>query len=300
MDNRMTKIGFIGLGHMGNPMARCLLKAGFTVYVYDVLPNAADALISLGAIRLSSPKDMVQTVNVMITMVQTGQQVKDICLGLQGIFAHAPEHLLYIDSSSIDIETTLLLHQEANKAGIAMLDAPVSGGVAGAEQGSLTIMVGGEEKDFQRAIPIFKAMGEKISLTGTASHGQAAKLCNNLILGITMVGVCEAFCLAAKLGLDQKKFFDIAAHSSGQCWSMTQYCPVPDIIENVPSNVGYQPGFKAKMMLKDLHLGQQAAENVNAVIPLGAIATELYELYVSQGGGELDFSGIIQMLAGKT
>jgi 3-hydroxyisobutyrate dehydrogenase len=296
----MTSIGFIGLGHMGNPMVHNLLKAGFKVHVYDVAPAAVKAVTEWGAMVADSIATLTKKSDVVISSVQTGQQVSDICLAEDGIFAHAKPGMLYIDCSSIDIVTTRALHVKASHHAISMLDAPVSGGVSGAEAATLTFMVGGKEADFERAQNILQAMGKKIVHAGQAGSGQAAKICNNLLLGISMIGVCEAFSLAQKLGLDEKKFFDISANASGQCWSMTSYCPVPGIIEKAPSNHHYQPGFMAKMMLKDLRLGQHAAEAVNASIPLGAAATELYELFVSQGFGETDFSGIIHFIASKS
>lgn len=295
----MTTIGFIGLGHMGMPMMKNLLKAGFTVHVHDIMPQAVKTAETLGALSVKSVAELAKKSEIVITMVQTSEQVADLCLRLDGIFPNANPGLLYIDCSSIDITTSKYLHDEADKLRIHMLDAPVSGGVAGAESATLTLMIGGREEDVMRAQPAFKALGRNIIHAGGAGMGQAAKICNNLLLGITMVGVSEAFTLAQNLGLDPKKFFDISSHASGQCWSMTSYCPVPHIIDNVPSNRDYQPGFMAKMMLKDLRLGQHAAESANTVIPLGSVATELYELYVNQGYGEKDFSGIITLLAGK-
>jgi 3-hydroxyisobutyrate dehydrogenase len=292
----MQHIAFIGLGHMGHPMAHNLVKSGFAVHVYDVQQAATNQLAALGAIPATSIADAIKEADVIITMVQTGDQVSDLCLQANGIFNIAKPNTLYIDCSSIDITTTKSLHHEAKNHQIAMLDAPVSGGVAGALAASLTIMVGGEEKDYQRALPFLSVMGKKVIHAGTDGSGQAAKICNNLLLAISMIGVAEAFSLAEKLQLDPKKFFDISSNSSGQCWSMTNYCPYPGIIDNVPANNHYQPGFMAKMMLKDLHLGQHAAESVNAYIPLGAAATELYESFVNQGHGEMDFSAIIKLL----
>ena len=292
----MTTIGFIGLGHMGKPMARNLLKSGFTVHVYDVVAENKEALAQAGAIVAPSLVELTEQADVIITSVQTGDQVSAICFSHDGIFSHSKQDLLYIDCSSIDLNTTYALHKEAHKFRICMLDAPVSGGVAAAEAATLTFMVGGSEFDFQRAYPLLEAMGKKIVHAGRAGSGQAAKICNNLLLAISMIGVSEAFTLAQKLGLDGKKFFEISSNASGQCWAMTSYCPVPGIIENVPANNQYQPGFMAKMMLKDLRLGQHAAESVNASIPLGALATELYELFVNQGFGETDFSGIINLI----
>jgi 3-hydroxyisobutyrate dehydrogenase len=267
----MKRIGFVGLGHMGNPMVTNLLKAGFTVTVYDVSDAAVQGLASEGAIPANSIADVAADADVLITMLQTGDQVKAVCLGSDGLFHHSGPEVLYIDSSSIEISTTHELHREAAKMGVAMVDAPVSGGVVGASAGTLTFMVGGNEKDFLKAKPILEKMGKKIIHAGDIGHGQAAKICNNLILGISMIAVGEGFNLAEKLGLDVKKFFEISSNASGQCWSMTSYCPVPGIVEQAPSNKNYQAGFMTKMMLKDLRLGQHAAESVGASIPLGTI-----------------------------
>lgn len=292
----MNKIGFIGLGHMGNPMAHNLLKAGYELHVYDVVPAAVQAMVSDGAKSAQSIAQLTQAVDVIITSLQTSEQVETVCLSAEGIFANAVADKMIIDCSSIDITETRKLHEAADKRQLAMVDAPVSGGVAGAKAATLTFMVGGTDANFQRAQPILSAMGKKIVHAGPAGSGQAAKICNNLLLAISMVGVSEAFSLAQKLGLDQKKFFDISSNASGQCWSMTSYCPVPGIVETAPSNNDYKPGFMAKMMLKDLRLAHHAAEAVDAVMPLGAVATELYELFVNQGNGEMDFSGIIQFI----
>lgn len=289
------KISFIGLGHMGNPMAKNLVKAGFDVSVYDVVADAVTALVAAGAKAVSSLKDAAKDADVIITMLQTSEQVKKVCLGTEGLFAHAKKDSLYIDSSSIDITATRELHA----LNAHMLDAPVSGGVSGAAAGTLTIMVGGTEENFSRAQPILEKLGKKIIYAGAAGSGQAAKICNNLILGISMIAVSEGFNLGAKLGLDPKKFFEISSNASGQCWSMTSYCPVPGLVETAPSNNDYKPGFTAKMMLKDLRLGQHAAESVGASIPLGAEAAELYALLVNQSQEEIDFSGIIRLIAGK-
>jgi len=295
----MRAIGFIGLGHMGHPMANNLAQAGYDVFVYDVNAAALESFTKLNQVHAaSSIAELAQQVDAVITSVQTGEQVEMLCLESQGLFANLKPNSLFIDCSSIDITITHELHKKAQTHNIAMLDAPVSGGVAGAIAGSLTIMVGGSEENFKRAEPILKTMGKNIIHAGSAGSGQAAKICNNLLLGISMIGVCEAFSLAEKLGLDPKKFFDISSHASGQCWSMTSYCPVPGIVEAAPSNRNYQPGFAAKMMLKDLRLGQHAAESVHASIPLGAAATELYELYVKSGQGETDFSGMINFIRG--
>ncbi|MDX1900561.1 MAG: 3-hydroxyisobutyrate dehydrogenase [Gammaproteobacteria bacterium] len=293
------KIGFIGLGHMGFPMAKNLMTAGHRVSVFDISEKAIQSAVVLGATSADSIKILAQQSDAIITMLQTGQQVRDVCLGENGIFENARDLLLYMDCSSIEITTTRELHTLASQKKIGMLDAPVSGGVTGAELGTLTIMVGGEVKHFQRAEPILKLLGKKIIHAGQAGNGQAAKICNNLILGISMIAVSEGFSLAEKLGLEAKIFFDISSNASGQCWSMTNYCPVPNVIERAPSNQNYAPGFAAKMMLKDLRLAQHAAESVGGNIPLGAEATELYSLFVNQGFAEKDFSAIIKMINGK-
>ena len=292
-------VGFIGLGHMGMPMTHRLLKAQFEVYVYDVVNEAVEKMVKQGAKAAHSPAELTQFSNTIMTSVQTSEQVMELCLSDDGIFTHALPGTIFIDCSSIDITVTKMLHEEAKKRGIIMLDAPVSGGVAGAEAGSLTIMVGGSEINFEKAKPILEKIGKTILYAGEGGSGQAAKICNNLLLGISMIGVCEAFNLAEKLGLDQKKFFEISSHASGQCWSMTSYCPVPGIIEKSPANNHYKPGFMAKMMLKDLRLAHHAAEAVNAAIPLGSASMELYELFINQGYGEIDFSGILNFIASK-
>lgn len=292
------KIGFIGLGHMGNPMAQHLLKSGYDLMVYDVLPEATNKLIGLGAKKAESLQVVAENSEVVITMLQTGQQVKEVCMGEKGLFAFLPKDSLFIDSSSIEIGICRELHQIAKEKGIHMLDAPVSGGVAGAEGATLTFMVGGEESAFEYAKPLLEKMGKKIIYAGPAGLGQAAKICNNLILGISMIATCEGFTLGQKLGLDPKTFFEISSNASGQCWSMTSYCPVPGIVEKAPSNKNYEPGFTANMMLKDLRLGQDAAKASNAFIPLAAEAAELYSLFVNQGQGNKDFSGIINLIKG--
>jgi len=292
-------ISFIGLGHMGNPMARNLLKAGFQLTVYDVVPAAVEALKKEGATVAASLAEAAKNADVIITMLQTGQQVREACVGENNLFANAKKNALFIDSSSIEITITQELNKIAEQKNMGMIDAPVSGGVAGAEAATLTFMVGGSEKNFLQAKPILEKMGKKIVHAGSSGHGQAAKICNNLILGISMIGVSEGFNLAQKLGLDAKKFFEISSSASGQCWSMTSYCPVPGLVEKAPSNNDYKAGFMAKMMLKDLHLAQHAAENVGAFIPLGSEAAELYTLFANQGHAELDFSGIIKMIGGK-
>lgn len=294
----MAKIGFIGLGHMGRPMVKNLLDHGHNVYVYDVSAEAIDNSKQLGAEPSPSIKDLATNSEVVFTMLQTGEQVWNVCLGEDGLFKNLATNSLYIDSSSIDVVTSRKIHDAAKENKIAMVDAPVSGGVAGAQAGTLTFMVGGEEKDFLRAESFLACLGKKIIHAGSAGNGQAAKICNNMILGISMIAVSEGFVLAKKLGLEPKKFFEIATNASSQCWSMSQYCPMPGVLDNVPSSKDFVPGFAATMMLKDLRLSQEAAQHADAATPLGAEATALYSLFVKEGHGNMDFSGIIKLIGG--
>lgn len=296
----MTKAGFIGLGNMGLPMVKHLLAAGYQVKVFDISKEAMKAAVNAGAEAAAHATDTATDAEVVFTMLQTGDQVSSVCLGENGIFATAHKELLYIDCSSIEITVSRSLHAAAEKHQLAMLDAPVSGGVNGAKAGTLTFMVGGSPVYFERAKPFLEKMGKKIIHAGPAGNGQAAKICNNLILGISMIAVCEGFALGEKLGLDPKTFFDISGSASGQCWSMTSYCPAPGILPEAPSSHGYKAGFTAKMMLKDLRLGQHAAESVGATIPLGAEAAELYSLFVGSGEDQTDFSGIFRLIEGKS
>jgi len=293
----MTKIGFIGLGRMGTPMVANLIQAGHELHVFDVVEGAVLHAEKLGAKAHQSIANLAREVDCVITMVQTGDQIKEICLNESGLFAHVAKDIIYIDCSSIDISVSREIHAIALQKGIAMVDAPVSGGVAGAEAANLTIMVGGCEHDFKTAEKILRHLGKKIIYAGDSGSGQAAKICNNLLLGISMIGVSEAFNLAKALGLDARRFFEISSNSSGQCWSMTSYCPEPGILKNVPSDNHYQPGFPSSMMLKDLKLGHAAAEAAEVYTPLGDAARELYASYVESYGGELDFSSIINYLS---
>ena len=292
----MTRIGFIGLGHMGNPMAQHFIEKGFPISVYDRVSEAMESLTKLGGIPAKCPAAIAECSDVIITMLQTGDQVSEVCLGADGLFEHAKRDTLIIDSSSIDVARSRQLHELADKAGLLMVDAPVSGGVGAAKAGTLTVMVGGSVAAFERAKPFLSVYGKNIVHAGVAGNGQVAKICNNMILGISMIAVSEAYSLGKKLGLPEEKLFEISSKASGQCWSMTSYSPVPGILENVPSNNHYQPGFTAQMMLKDLRLSQDAAQKAGAATPLGAAATSLYTLFVNQGGSNMDFSGIITML----
>lgn len=293
----MTTIGFIGLGHMGNPMVKNLLKNNYRVSVFDLNEEALQALGKEGAVVVESPAEIAKNSDVVITMLQTGDQVAQCCLGAGGVFAYLNKpDALFIDSSSIDVEESRKLHAQASSQNIAMVDAPVSGGVGAATAGTLTFMVGGEAAHFERAQPILSAMGKNIIHAGPAGTGAAAKICNNMILAISMIGVSEAFVLADKLGLKAEKLYKISSTASGQCWSLTSYCPAPNVMPDVPSSNDYKAGFTANMMLKDLKLSQKAADSSGATTPLGKHAKKLYQKYVDAGNGEVDFSGIMQML----
>jgi len=290
----MARIGFIGLGNMGLPMAQNLIKAGHAVTGLDISKAQIDKLVEAGGKAAGSVRDAASGVDIVITMLPAGAQVRDVYLGNDGVVATASQGALLIDSSTIDVETARAMSSAAQGNGLAMLDAPVSGGVGGAQGGTLTFMVGGPDAAFERAKPILEQMGKTIVHAGGAGNGQAAKICNNMILGVSMIAVSEAFVLAEKLGLDAQKLFDISSKSSGQCWSMTSYCPVPGPVPASPANRDYQAGFTAAMMLKDLKLAQDASKTTGTATPLGADAAKLYGQYVESGEGGRDFSGIIR------
>src|ERR1700736_6221533 len=294
----MAQIGFIGLGNMGLPMAQNLIKAGHPVCGYDVSTAALDQFSAAGGIAVRSLDVASMGVDLVITMLPAREQVREVYLGQGGVLASAAPGTLLVDCSTVDVETARAVAAAANVNELEMLDAPVSGGVTGAQAATLTFMVGGSDKAFERGKPVLEAMGKIIVQAGSAGSGQAAKICNNMILGLSMIAVCEAFVLAEKLGLDPHKLFEISSQSSGQCWSMTKYCPVPGLVPTSPANRDYQPGFTAAMMLKDLRLAQEAARTAGATTPLGAEAAALFGLFVAHGHAALDFSGIIKFLRG--
>jgi 3-hydroxyisobutyrate dehydrogenase len=294
----MAKVGFIGLGNMGLPMAQNLLKADFAVTGFDLNAQATEKLAASGGNRANSLADACKDAEVVITMLPAGEQVREVYLGDGGVLAAVAPGTLLIDSSTIDVKTARDVAQAAQSRGFAMVDAPVSGGVAGAEAATLTFMVGGDDEAFERGRPLLEKMGKTIVHAGGPGNGQAAKICNNMVLGASMIVVSEAFLLAEKLGLDAQKLFDISSKSSGQCWSMTSYCPVPGPVPTSPANRDYKAGFTAAMMLKDLKLAQAAARSTHATTPLGAGAAAVYERFVEGGDGGVDFSGIIRYLRG--
>jgi len=294
----MARIGFIGLGNMGLPMALNLVKAGHDATGFDLLKAQVGKLSAMGGRAAESVAAACAGAEAIITMLPAGSEVREVYGAGGGVLASAAAGTLVVDSSTIDVATAREVAALAAGKGLDMVDAPVSGGVAGAEAGTLTFMVGGSATGLARARPILEAMGKTIVHAGGAGNGQAAKICNNMILGISMIAVSEAFFLAEKLGLDAQRLFDISSRSSGQCWSMTSYCPVPGPVPASPANRGYRAGFTAAMMLKDLKLAQDAARGVGAATPLGAEAAELYASFAGGGHGGKDFSGIIEFLRG--
>jgi len=292
----MTAVGFIGLGNMGAPMAANLVKAGHQVTGYDIVPSALAAFAAAGGRAAASAAEAVAAGEVVITMLPAGPQVRQVYLGSDGIIAKAKKGALLIDCSTIDVETARLVAEEAKKAGFEMLDAPVSGGVMGAQGGTLTFMVGGVEAAFKRGRPILESMGRTIVHAGPVGNGQTAKICNNMILAVSMIGVCEGFAMAEKLGLPAQTLFDITSKSTSQCWAMTSYCPVPGPVPASPANNGYKAGFTAALMLKDLKLAKAAADSVKAETALGAHAARIYEQLAQEGHSAEDFSTIINLV----
>jgi 3-hydroxyisobutyrate dehydrogenase len=292
------RIGFIGLGNMGGPMAANLVKAGHEVTGFDVVKPALESLVGGGGRAAATAAAAASEAEIVLTMLPAGPQVREVYTGAGGILGAARPGALLIDSSTIDVESARAVAAAAGARGFDMLDAPVSGGVGGAATGTLTFMVGGSEKGFARGEPVLRAMGKTIVHAGPSGTGQAAKICNNMILGISMIAVCEGFALAEKLGLDWQKLFDISSKSSGQCWSLTNYCPAPGPVPAAPSNRDYQAGFTTAMMLKDLKLAQQAAQAADAATPLGAEAAALFQLAANSGLSQKDFSVIFRVIRG--
>ncbi|WP_413043574.1 3-hydroxyisobutyrate dehydrogenase [Pseudomonas sp. YJ42] len=289
-------IGFLGLGNMGGPMAHNLLKAGHQVCVFDLSAAAVSNLVDAGAKEATSPAAVAQAgVEVIITMLPAAAHVKQVYLGEDGLLAHVPADVLLIDSSTIDPMSAREVAAAAAKNGNPMLDAPVSGGTVGAAAGTLTFMVGGNEADFQKAQPILATMGKNIVHCGGSGNGQVAKVANNLLLGISMIGAAEAMSLGVSLGMDPKVLASVINSSSGRCWSSEIYNPFPGVVENSPASRGYSGGFGTDLMLKDLGLASEAAKQVRQPVILGALAQQLYQAFSTQGNGTLDFSAIIKL-----
>jgi 3-hydroxyisobutyrate dehydrogenase len=292
----MTRIAFIGLGNMGGPMAANLVKAGHAVTGFDLSPASLAAAKEAGVGIATSAASAVEGAEVIVTMLPAGKHVMAVWSELVPI---AGKGALLIDCSTIEVDAARSAHALAAQQGLTSLDAPVSGGTGGAKGATLTFMCGGADEAFARAKPYLEAMGKKVVHCGAAGAGQAAKICNNMILGISMIAVAEGFVLAEKLGLSHQALFDVASTSSGQCWSLTSYCPVPGPVPASPANNAYKPGFASALMLKDLKLAQDASSRSGASTPMGALAAQLYALHNAGGNGDVDFSGIIAMLRGE-
>ena len=288
------KIAFIGLGNMGGGMAANLVKAGHQVHAFDLAQAALDRAAQNGCVPFVNARGAVAGADAVITMLTNGAVVKAVYSG--DVIGHAPTGALLLDCSTIDVASAREVTALAREGGYRMVDAPVSGGIAAANAGTLTFMVGGTEQDFAAANPILSVMGKAVIHAGESGAGQAAKICNNMLLGASMVATCEAFKLAERLGLDLQTFYDISSKASGQCWSMTSYCPVPGVGPETPADHGYQGGFATALMLKDLKLAMAAAADAGAPVPMGRRAEELYAAFDAAGHGGMDFSAIIKTL----
>jgi 3-hydroxyisobutyrate dehydrogenase len=296
----MAVIGFIGLGNMGAPMAANLVKAGHRVTGYDISASALQALASAGVRAAGSAAEAARGADVVITMLPAGEHVREVWMHQGGLIDVVKDAKpLLIDCSTIDVDSARTVSDAASAAGLEMLDAPVSGGVGGATAATLTFMVGGSDAAFARGLPVLQAMGKNIVLAGGPGAGQAAKICNNMMLAINMVGVSEGFLLARKLGLDWDKLFQIASTSSGQSWALSNYCPAPGPVPAAPSNRDYAPGFMAALMLKDVKLSQAAADVVGSPTPLAKQAMSFYQAVVDAGDGAKDFSVVFRWLAAQ-
>ena len=287
----MSNLAFIGLGNMGAPMAANLVKAGHKIKGFDLVEGLRTAAAATGVANVGSAREAVAEAEAIITMLPAG---KHVLAAHEDFLGAAPKGALVVDCSTIDVDSAKKAHEAGAAAGVLTLDAPVSGGVGGATAGTLTFMCGGTSEAFERAKPILEAMGKRIVHCGGSGAGQAAKICNNMILGISMIAVSEAFTLAEKLGLSHEALFDVASTSSGQCWSLTNYCPVPGPVPTSPANNDYKPGFASTLMVKDMTLAQDAAKAAGAATPLGKHAQEIYQAFDAAGHGGVDFSGIIQ------
>ena len=288
------KIAFIGLGNMGGGMAANLVKSGHIVHAFDLSEAALSAAATNGCAPFSNVRDAVSGVDAVVTMLPNGKIMQSVYIA--DVIGYAPAAALLLDCSTIDVATARAVANDAAAKGYEMVDAPVSGGIAAANAGTLTFMVGGSEAAFSRAAPILSAMGKAVIHAGAAGAGQAAKICNNLILGAQMISTCEAFVMAEKLGLDAQVFYDISSNATGQSWSMTSYCPLPGVGPQSPADNHYAGGFAAVLMLKDLNLAMEAAQSVDANVPMGKRATEIYQAFADAGQGGLDFSAIIKSL----
>src|SRR6202161_13963 len=289
----MSNIGFMGLGTRGGRMPANLVKSGERVHGFDVVPASRESSAADGVQIVGNAQDCVENADIVITMLPAGYHVLSVW---NEVVPHARQGTLFIDCSTIDVDSARKAHKLAAAGGFATLDAPVSGGVGGAKAGTLTFMVGGSTHAFARGKPVLEHMGKRIVHCGEAGNGQVAKICNNMILGASMIAVSEAFVLGEKLGLSHQAMFDVVSSSSGQCWSLTNYCPVPGPVPASPANNGYKPGFAAALVLQELKLAKAAADSAGASTALGAHAAQIYDLFAQQGQSGVDFSGIINLV----
>jgi len=290
----MARVAFIGLGNMGGGMAANLAKAGHEVRAFDLARPALDRAVEHGCAEAASAAEACQDAEAVVTMLPAGKHVAQVYR--ESALGAAPKTAILMDCSTIDVATAKAVEADAQAAGYTMVDAPVSGGIAAADAGTLTFMVGGSDDGFAKAQPYLEKMGKAVIHAGGPGAGQAAKICNNMLLGATMAATCEAFVLAEKLGLDPQTFFDISSKASGQSWSMTSYCPVPGVGPETPADRDYEGGFAAALMLKDLKLAMEAAQEAGAYTPMGGEAEELYQRFVDRGGAHKDFSALIKMI----
>ncbi|WP_293750415.1 3-hydroxyisobutyrate dehydrogenase [uncultured Paraglaciecola sp.] len=297
MQNELPKIAFIGLGNMGAPMAHNLLKAGYSVCVFDLVQTTMDSLEQAGATQAKSASDVVQGADVVISMLPAGKHVESLYIGDSGLISQLKAGCLVIDSSTIDAATSKVVANELAKKSIHFIDAPVSGGVGGATAGTLTFIVGGKEQDYATALPILQAMGKNIFHAGDHGAGQVAKICNNMLLSVLMLGTSEALQMAIDNSLDPKVMSDIMLQSSGRNWTLELYNPCPDVLPNVPSSNNYQGGFMVDLMKKDLGLAMDTGLKSQSATPMGALAQSLYSIHSQQGNGQLDFSSIFNLFS---
>ncbi|MGB0629062.1 MAG: 3-hydroxyisobutyrate dehydrogenase [Alphaproteobacteria bacterium] len=295
----MAKIGFIGLGNMGGPMSVNLVRAGHDVTGHDIVPEKIDRAAAHDVKAAASNPEAVKDAEFVFAMLPTGKEVRHVLADGDKVLDLVGPDTIVVDSSTTDLGATEYVHEQAASRGIAMIDSPVSGGMAGAEAGTLTFMAGGDSAAIDKAEPIFLAMGRQVVRAGGPSAGQAVKVCNNMLLGISMAGACEAIALGEAAGVDHQVLFDVISTSTGSCWAMNVNCPMPDMVDTSPANRGYTPGFTATLMLKDLTLSQEAAAKTGAVTPLGEHARQLYETFCENRDGEMDFSAMVQMVRDK-
>jgi 3-hydroxyisobutyrate dehydrogenase len=296
----MARIAFVGLGNMGGPMSINLVKAGHEVYGHDIVPEKVDRAVAGGVIAAGSNPAAAKDADMVITMLPTGKEVREVLVDDDAVMDAVGSHTIIVDSSTTDLVTTEYIHEQAAARNIALIDSPVSGGMAGAEAATLTFMAGGDAGAIDKAESVFLAMGKKLVRAGGPSAGQAVKVCNNMLLGISMVGTCEAIALGEKAGVDHQVLFDVISTSTGNCWSMNVNCPMPDMVDTAPANRSYTPGFTATLMLKDLTLSQDAAAKTGAVTQLGEHARKLYAEFCRDRDGEVDFSAMLQMVREMT